>query len=160
MNSIISTIIVFFIISLINVVFGTIKSIVTVKGTTFSAAIINAVFFGFYALVVKQISETDLIITIPIIIITNFIGVYLANWILAKLKKDKIWRITANIPNFKETYQKTCSALSKEQFDYQITVQENRIVFDLFSKNQKESKIIKEIFKGYPTYVVEIEKSL
>lgn len=160
MNSIISTIVIFFIISLINVVFGTIKSIVTVKGTTFSAAIINAVFFGFYALVVKQISETDLIITVPIIIITNFIGVYLANWILTKLKKDKIWRITANIPNFKEEYQKICFALSKEQFDYQITMQENRIVFDLFSKNQKESKIIKEIFKDYPTYVVEIEKSL
>ena len=159
MNSIIFTIIVFFIISLINVVFGTIKSIVTIKGTTFSAAIINAVFFGFYALVVKQISKTDLIITIPIIIFTNFIGVYLANWILTRLKKDKTWRISCIIPN-EYNIDFILFALENNKYEYYCNNYQGNNIVDVISKNQKESKFLKTLFNSYKTYVVEIEKSL
>ena len=46
--------IIFFICSLINVMLSTLKTILTVKASKGVATIINAITYGFYAIVVKQ----------------------------------------------------------------------------------------------------------
>ena len=64
---------VFFGSSIINVILNTIKSIVTIKGSTRAAAIMNAVTFGFYTIIVKQISDFE-VVTVPITIFANLFG--------------------------------------------------------------------------------------
>lgn len=158
MPNLLLTIIIFFVIQMINVIMGTIRSITTVKGSTSSSAIINAIFFGFYAIAIKQISEIDLTITIPIIIITNMIGVYIANWILKTVKKDKIWRISCYTTNIEEeAYHELIQAIEHNGFEY-TAVDDNFI--DIISYTQKDSKLLKLLLKDYKTYVIEIEKSL
>ena len=88
--------------SILNVILNTIKSIVTVKGSTHVAAIANAITFGFYVFIVKMIADVDLIISIPLTMIANIIGVYIAKWILNLFKKDKVWRISCTIPDKKD----------------------------------------------------------
>ena len=75
---------IFFVCSFINVMLSTMKSILTVRSTKNVAAIINAVTYGFYAIVVKQLADLDIPITVVVTILTNLIGVYLSMWILDK----------------------------------------------------------------------------
>ena len=164
MNEIlIQTIGIFFVTSLVNVILNTMKTFLTVRGTTFSAANINAVTFGFYTLVLKQIADVDLIISVPIIMITNYIGVYLAAYIYNKTKKDKLWRISVTIPTKKgiDTGEIT-TYLKKYNIEYVLTNYEGGFLIDIFSKTQGESSLIKEIITNakinYTIY--EIEKTL
>ena len=91
-------IILFFVCQLINVALNTAKTIIMHKEEKISSSLINAITFGFYAIiVVMTASALPLWITIVITIITNLIGVYLSMWILEKFKKDKLWEITATI---------------------------------------------------------------
>ena len=68
--------IIFFLCSLINVMLSTLKTILTVKASKGIATLINAITYGFYAIVVKQLASLDLITTVSVTIITNIIGVY------------------------------------------------------------------------------------
>ena len=43
--------VIFIVLSIINVIFSTIKSIVTVKGGAFSASILSALYYGYYNIV-------------------------------------------------------------------------------------------------------------
>lgn len=157
---------VFFGSSIINVILNTIKSIVTIKGSTRAAAIMNAVTFGFYTIIVKQISDFDLVVTVPITILANLFGVYLAKWILHFFQKDKLWRISCTIS--KKHHIDT--GVFKEKFDkYNIEYTiiplddyKSGYIIDIFSKTQGESELIKEIIttNNIKYTVYEIDKTL
>lgn len=154
---------VFLLASIFNVILHTIKSIVTVQGTTLSAALINAITFGFYTCIVKLISNTDLIISVPLTIIANFAGVYIARWLLELFKKDKVWRISCTFPKEKE---KILNAFELQVDEYNIKYlkfpYEGGTIVDIFSKTQGESTLIKEIIeKNNLKYsIYELDKSL
>lgn len=67
------TITVFFIVQSINVILSTMKSLVMIRSNNrHLSAIVNAIQYGFYAIVIKQIANLGLEITVIITIITNF----------------------------------------------------------------------------------------
>ncbi len=87
-------IIIFFVLQLINVILNTLKTLIMSKtDSKHAAAAINAITFAFYTTVVQQIGRLDLMVTIPVTAVTNIIGVYLSYWILAKFRKDQLWKI-------------------------------------------------------------------
>ena len=91
-------IIIFILCSLINVGLNTAKTIIMHKEEKISSSIINAITYGFYAIiVVMTASALDLWITILITALTNLIGVYGSMWLLEKFKKDSLCEIVANI---------------------------------------------------------------
>lgn len=157
---------VFFGSSIINVILNTIKSIITIKGSTRAAAIMNAVTFGFYTIIVKQISDFDLIVTVPITIFANLFGVYLAKWILHFFQKDKLWRISCTISKkhyidigvFKEKFDK----YNIEYTIIPLDEYKSSYIIDIFSKTQGESELIKEIIttNNIKYTVYEIDKTL
>ena len=69
---------IFIILNVVNVVIQTVKTIVTVNGTPLSAAIINAVTFAIYTVVVVFMNADGLGVFWKAVIIgvVNFIGVY------------------------------------------------------------------------------------
>ena len=85
-------IIIFTVCSLVNVILSTMKTILTVRSTKVVASIINAVTYGFYAIVVKQLASLDLTVTVIVTIATNLVGVYLSMWLMDKMKKDCLWK--------------------------------------------------------------------
>lgn len=154
-------IIIFTLCSLVNVILSTMKTILTVRSTKIVASIINAITYGFYAIVVKQLASLDLTITVIVTIATNLIGVYLSMWIMDKMKKDCLWKISVTT--------KDKSIVKKiENFDIEYTMSpiqyknETYYSIEVFSKNQKDSTIIKNILNEYKVKynVTEITKFL
>ena len=154
-------IIIFTVCSLVNVILSTMKTILTVRSTKVVASVVNAVTYGFYAIVVKQLASLDLTVTVIVTIATNLIGVYLSMWIMDKMKKDCLWKISVTT--------KDKSIVKKiENFDIEYTMspiqykKETYYSIEIFSKNQKDSSIIKNILNEYKVKynVTEITKTL
>ena len=154
-------IIIFTVCSLVNVILSTMKTILTVRSTKVVASIINAVTYGFYAIVVKQLASLDLTVTVIVTIATNLIGVYLSMWLMDKMKKDCLWKISVTTKN-------KSIAKKIENFDIEYTMSpiqyknETYYSIEIFSKNQKDSTIIKNILNEYKVKynVTEITKTL
>ena len=73
-------IVLYIIISLINVFLHIIRSILVIKASKVIASLANCICYTFSAIVIKFIAETDLWIAITVQASTNFIGCYLAMW--------------------------------------------------------------------------------
>lgn len=140
--------IIFFICSLINVMLSTLKTILTVKASKGVATIINAITYGFYAIVVKQLASLDLITTVTVIIITNIIGVYVSMWLLERTKKDCLWKISVTTKDntLVEKLEKFSISYVMNPVQYKKQTYYN---IDVFSENQKDSSIIENILKEY-----------
>lgn len=137
----------FAIITLINVVLSTAKSILTVKATREIAALINAISYGFYAMVVKQMTTVDIEIVVIVTVLANLIGVYFSMWMLDKFRKDLFWKITiipetVSFPNIRKELVENKLGFNEYEVN---TKYGNQTALDVFSESQESSKKIKEI---------------
>ena len=73
-------IVLYIIISLVNVFLHIVRSILVIKANKVIASLANCICYTFSAIVIKFIAETDLWIAISVQASTNFIGCYLAMW--------------------------------------------------------------------------------
>ena len=93
--------ILFLIATAINVTLSTIRSLVTIKGTKLSAAVINAITYGFYTYIII-LTNGDGLSTLAKMLITagcNFVCVYLVKWIDEKRTPEKMWKIECAFQN-------------------------------------------------------------
>ena len=90
---------IFIILNVVNVIIQTIKSIATIKCGAWSAAVINAVAYALYTVVVIFMSAEGLGIIWKAIIIglANLIGVYVVKVIEKNRTKDKLWKVEATV---------------------------------------------------------------
>lgn len=146
--------ILFIILTILNVISGAVKSIVTIKGGKLSAAIINAVAYAINTLAVFYTAdeELDLLPKILIVAITNFVGVYVVKLVEEKKTKDKLWKIE-------------CTVASQLSEVIEVLLTENKIphksvegiddgvnkctVFSIYAKTREQSKKVKELLKNY-----------
>lgn len=150
MNSII---ILFVGITLVNVIISTTRSLFTIKGGMYSAAIVNAICYGFYTYVIILTANADFSTHIKALItfICNLVGVLLVKYFEQKLRKDKLWVFTATCNQSSEVLNSVVQALK----DLHIKLVYNEIEKDklyslqVFSNTQKESNLIIGIFKTY-----------
>lgn len=147
------TIILFIILQLINVVLSTCKSIITVKGTVHQSACINALSYGLYTVIVVFMAGTftgnywiDLIIKVLSTVITNLVGVHISAWVLKKVRKDRLWKIEATICGVWQGFQEELE-LNNISYNY-IKLKDNEVIFNIYSKNQAESTIVKQAMKN------------
>ena len=154
-----TVIVVFVVCSLVNVILSTLKTLIMVNAGRGSAIIINAVCYGFYTLVVKQLTSVDYITAVTVTILANIVGVWISYKIMDLFKKDKVWRITVTLKNEKELTE--CIA-QLEKYNIGLTRIESTNSIDIYSYNQKESSIIKNILENYKHkyFIQEMAKSL
>lgn len=154
--------IVFCLLQLINVILGTLRSICTIKSGIHIGMMINTISYTFYAIVTKLLTEQSLINIIIVTVITNCIGYYAAQLIFKKMQKPKLWRITATIEKQKETFVYKQLERYNIPYNAQILSNSNMCVIDIFSENQRESILIKDVLYscGAKYHVIEIEKTL
>jgi hypothetical protein len=124
-----------------------------------SAIIINAVCYGFYTLVVKQLTSVDYVTAVLVTIMANIVGVWISYKIMDLFKKDKLWRITVTLKTADE-FAECVQQLAKYNVGY--TPIENTNSIDIYSYNQKESAIIKNILGNYnhKYFIQEMAKNL
>ena len=162
-NPLTRSITLFFILNLINVILGTMRSILTVKSTPFVSMLINTVSYTFYAGIVKLVSGQDMVVVLVTTALTNIIGVYIARFVLDKFKRDRLWRITATLGKGRRTDSaQIINELKKYNIEYNMNDIGRSIVFDIFSKTQGESALLKEILNkpDVKYHVIEIDKTL
>lgn len=152
-------VVIFVICSLVNVILSTLKTLIMVNAGRGSAIIINAVCYGFYTLVVKQLTSVDYVTAIIVTILANIVGVWISYKIMDLFKKDKLWRITATLKN-KKQLDECVKAL--EKYNISFTQIKDSLSIDIYSYTQKESSIVKTILNNYDYkyFIQEMAKSL
>ena len=152
-------VIIFIVCSLINVILSTLKTLIMVNAGEKMSIIINAVCYGFYTLVVKQLTSVDYITAVVVTILANIVGVWVSYKIMDLFKKDKLWRITVTLKNDKEF--KACQD-KLLRYDIGFVTIKGTNSLDIYSYNQKESAIIKNILANYDYkyFIQEMAKSL
>ena len=152
-------IVIFVICSLINVILSTLKTLIMVNAGRNSAIIINAVCYGFYTLVVKQLTSVDYVTAVVVTILANVVGVWISYKIMDLFKKDKLWRITVALKS-KKALDECMKNLEKYNIGFTPIEKTNSI--DIYSYNQKESAIIKNILGNYDYkyFIQEMAKNL
>lgn len=144
-----NAVILFIICTAVNVILSTIKSIATIKGGKFMAALMNALTYGFYSWVII-LTTIDNLSTVDKMLITaacNFIGVYLVKFIEEKTRKEQLWKIEATVP-FEEMHSLTNE--SKEQklvFNY--TPIGKYTIFNFYSYSRRESEEVAKLLQRH-----------
>ena len=155
-------IVLFVICQFINVALNTAKTIIMHKEEKISSSIINAITYGFYAIiVVMTASALPLWVTIVITIVTNLIGVYGSMWLLERFKKDSLWEIVATIEDNQYKLEYVCDYFTKENIKFNIlrTWDNKEMIFHIYSENQKQSLYIKKVLNGVGAkYIVHEER--
>jgi membrane protein DedA with SNARE-associated domain len=150
---------IFAVCSLINVILSTLKTLIMVNAGEKMSILINAVCYGFYTLVVKQLGAVDYITAVVVTILANIVGVWISYRIMELFTKDKVWRITATLKDEKQ-YRECVENLKKYNIGF-IAISDTKSI-DIYSYNQKESAIVKNILQNYKHkyFVQEMAKSL
>lgn len=148
----IKLLIIFVALNIVNVVAQTIKSIATVKCGKTVAALVNAGAYGLYTIVtIYMLCELPIWWKAGIVALCNLIGVFVVKWIEEKVRKDKLWKIQATIPNeglFSEN-DDCLIELKKANISMNYIDINKYILINCYCATQAESKIVKEILDKY-----------
>ena len=89
---------IFVALNVVNVVIQTVKSIATIKCGRVPAAVINAVAYGLYTIVVVYtVCELPLWLKATVVAVANLVGVYVVKLLEEKKRKDKLWKVEATL---------------------------------------------------------------
>lgn len=144
----IDTIIIFIIFQMINVILSTIKSVVTISASRWTASYVNTISYTFGAAVMKLITAQPFEVVITVTIITNLIGVYIGRLITDKRKPVKLWTITATLKE--DVPADIEDSLKKRSIQYTLlSALNNRHLITIFAYTKAESALIKEILDAY-----------
>lgn len=162
-----SLLLIFIGVTITNVTTYTLKSIITIKGSKLSAALINAVNSAVYMLlIIYTVSDLPMWVKIIVTVLCNFIGVYIIKLLEEKTQKDKLWKVEATIKLYDKDqiinqlrfYGLPCSYFPITNPNAQLG---ERMEINIYCKTQKESKQAKEILDAYDTnYFVAESKTL
>lgn len=135
----------FFIISLINVILSSTKSICTVRYGRGINVIANVVAYSFYTVVVKQTASLPLEITIIATAAANALGVWLSYVILDKIQKDKLWKIEVVISKeYTEALQAELSEIPHNYIDIGP-----RTLFNFYCSTRTETSVVLKSCRNY-----------
>lgn len=141
---------IFIILNIINVILQTVKSIITIKGTKFSAAIINAITYGIYTIVIiYTVCELPLWQKALIVAITNFIGVYIVKVIEEKHRRAKLWKIEATVKS-SQSAARIEKLLNEMKIPFNVIRTEgaHHLIFNIYSYTEEESDYIIQVLKN------------
>lgn len=151
--------ILFSVLTIINVVFSTIKSIVTIKSGKTVAALISAGYYGYYNIVlIYTVADFPLWQKVVITFLANLIGVWIVKWGEEKARKDKLWLVKITIPvNYSDIIKKELNNNNISFTYYDIN---KYFVFDCFCENQKDTKIVSTLCKKYQGKIFATENKI
>lgn len=139
---------VFLTIQMLNVVISTVKSILTVNGSKFTAAVVNSVSYTFANIVTKMLTQQPFDVIITTTLVTNMVGVYAAKWLLEKTKKERLWTVMATLRG--ENKDDIEQSLLRRGIQYTLVPAENdRWFANIFSHSKAESAMVREILQAY-----------
>lgn len=152
---------IFVVLNVVNVVIQTVKSIATIKCGKVPAAVINAVAYGLYTIVVVYtVCELPLWLKATVVAVANLIGVYVVKVLEEKARKDKLWKIEATI--LRGHTEELHSLLDRVDIPHNYLENVGKYtLFNIYCETQKESALAKELLDKYKAkYFVSESKTL
>ena len=152
--------VVFIILNVLNVIIQTVKSIATIKCGKGLAAIVNAVAYGLYTVVLVYMTcELSTALKAIIVALCNLVGVYIVKYFEERSKRDKVWKIEATVPaEFIETVEESAN---KENFSFNCIRLDKYGIFNFYSLSQEDSRKIRNFLAFYSVkYFVTEDKGL
>ena len=142
-------IILFTILTIVNVIFSTIKSIVTIKSSPFIASVVSALYYGYYNIVlIYTVADFPLWQKVVITSVCNLVGVFIVKYGEIKSRKDKLWKIEATIPTkYTETVDYNLDNLFVPHF--YVKLSDKHTLFTFYCETQAETLKVKEIIDKY-----------
>ena len=153
--------ILFTVLTILNTIIQTIKSIATIRCGKVLASLINALAYGLYTYVIIFTSAEGMSIHIKALItaIANLVGVYVVKLVEEKTRKDKLWEVRATINRADFEAVKQFIDLKIVPANY-IDIDKYFIV-NFYCATQKESAMVKELLDKYHAkYFVSESKTL
>ena len=139
----------FVILNLVNVILGTMRSILTVKASPTVAMLINTISYTFYAGIVKMTSGQSMAIVLITTALTNIVGVYIAKWLVSLKHKDKLWVVDVTTKKLNRYNLANDLSIFKIQFSVFNINNSDLVNFRIYSYTQLDSKRIKRILDRY-----------
>lgn len=147
--------------SIVNVVFSTIRSIVTINGSKIVASLISGGYFAFYnIMMIYTVADFPMWQKCVITFVCNVVGVFLVKWGEEKARKDKLWKIEATVLG--ELTSHLRQDLNNAGLSNKYIPNIGRYTeFNIYCDTQKESAKAKEILAEYNAkYFVSESKTL
>lgn len=139
---------IFTILTIINVIFSTIKSIATVKASPAVASLVNGLYYGYYNIVLLfTVAEFPLWQKVIVTALCNFVGVYIVKWIENKMRKDHLWKVEATVPH--GFIKAVHDIMDMKDIPHSYIDIEKYGIFNIYCATQKESAIVKHILSQY-----------
>ena len=153
--------ILFIVLNVANVIIQTVKSLATIKCGKGMAALVNAVAYGLYTVVlVYTVCDLPLMLKVAVVAACNLIGVFIVKWGEEKSRKAKLWKVEATVyDSYTDSLHNDLNTMGIPH-NY-ITGIGKYTVFNIYCETQKESKIAKEILDFHKAkYFVSESKTL
>lgn len=139
--------IIFTILTIVNVIFSTVKSIATVKASPAIAALVNGLYYGYYNIVLLYtVADFPLWQKVLVTLLCNLVGVYIVKWIEQKARKDKLWRVETTVPT---QHVGAIDLDLKEVPHSYIVISDKHTLFNFYCATQAESQKVKDMIKQY-----------
>ena len=136
----------FVILNVLNVIIQTAKSIATIKCGKGIAALVNAIAYGLYTVVLVYMNcDIPLWEKVIVVASANLIGVYVVKFFEEKSKKDKLWKIEFSLK--KGYLDSAVKELNINDISYNFSTFGEYITITAFANTQEETKIISNIVK-------------
>lgn len=147
----IKLLIIFIVLNALNVIIQTVKSICTVKCGKISAALVNALAYGLYTVVLVYM-VCDLSTWVKAVIVggCNLIGVYIVKLLEEKIQKEKLWKIELTFKN-RDNAKSFSDSLIDLSIPHNYTRDETQTVtlFNVYCYTKQDSKLIKDLANKY-----------
>lgn len=152
----------FVVLTVINVILNTARTIITVRGGMFWSSLIAAIAFGFYTIVIiYTVCDLPMWMKATVTALANFVGTYFVKYIELKVRKDKLWMVDVVLTGTQIHAAKSYLDPWKIQYTEIPISNSDSSQFHIYSKTQDESRRIRDLLKTYKAkYVVVESKSL
>lgn len=151
----------FIVLNIVNVIIQTVKSLATVKCGKSAAALVNAVAYGLYTVVlVYTVCDLPLWLKVIVVGLCNLVGVFVVKFAEEKARKDKLWKVEATVY---EPYTESLHVdLDKAEIPHNYIANVGKYsVFNIYCETQEESKRVKGLLDYHNAkYFVSESKTL
>lgn len=147
--------------SIINVVFSTIRSIITINGDKTVASLISGAYFAFYnVMMIYTVADFPMWQKCLITFVCNVVGVWLVKWGEEKARKDKLWEVRGTLTTPINCVA-VCRDLDEANIPYNYIDVNKYIIFNCYCATQADSVKVKKILNDWEMkYFVAESKTL
>lgn len=150
---------IFVVLSIVNVIFSTIKSIVTIKSGPWVASIVSALYYGYYNIVlIYTVADFPLWQKVVVTGGCNLVGVFIVKYGEERARKDKLWKVELTVPT---EYKNAIDFDLRTVPHSYIELSDKHTLFNFYCATQADSAKVKAIANQYEAkYFVAESKNL